>query len=70
MRQGGGNVLARVVKGAAQCILEYYGKDDLAKVIQYTTSEKDGFCMTQSNNLKSKYTVPDIAELRNLLYSQ
>ena len=33
MRQEGGNILARVVKGAAQCILEYYGKDDLAKVI-------------------------------------
>ena len=33
MREGGGNVSARVVMGAAKGILEYYGKDDLAKLI-------------------------------------
>ena len=33
VREGGGNVSARVVMGAAQDTLEYYGKDDLAKLI-------------------------------------
>ena len=31
--EGGGNISARVVMGAAQGILKYYGKEDLADLI-------------------------------------
>ena len=33
VRKGGGNVSARLVMGAAQGILEYYGKEDLAELV-------------------------------------
>ena len=33
VREGGRNISVRVVLGAAQGILEYYGKEDLAKLI-------------------------------------
>ena len=50
VQEGCGNISVRVVLGAAQGILEYYGKEELGKLINrhcmgIFTSQKDEFCM-------------------------
>ena len=68
VREGGGNISARVVMGAAQGILEYYGKEDLAKLINrqwaYSLLKRTNFVRHKATTSKSKYTLADFAELK------
>lgn len=69
VREGGGNISARVVTGAAQGILEYYGKEDLAKLINrhwtYSLLKRMNFVQRKVTTSKSKYTLAYFAELKN-----
>ena len=56
--------MARVVKGAAQGILEYHGKDDLAKLINIPLLKRMDFVRRKATISKGKDTVPDFAELK------
>lgn len=67
IREGGGNILARIV--AAQGILEYHSKEDLAKLINrhwvYSLLERMNFVQCKAMTSKSNYTLADFELLRN-----
>ena len=54
--------------GAAQGILEYYGKEDLAKLINrhrvYSLLKRMNFVRRKATTSKSKYGLADFAELK------
>ena len=64
---GGGIVSARVVMGTAQGILEYYGKEDVAKLINrhwaYSPLKWMNFVWCKATTAKSKYSPLDFADL-------
>ena len=68
VREGGGSISARVVMGAAQGILKYYGKEDLAELINrqwaYSLLKRMKFVRRKATTSKSKYTFADFAELK------
>ena len=73
IREGGGNISARVVMGAAQGILEYYGKEDLAGLVNrqwaYSLLKRMKFVRRKATTSKSKYTVTDFAELKKSFFA-
>ena len=68
VRVGGGIVSARVVMGAAQGILEYYGKEDVAKLVNrhwaYSLLKRMNFVCRKATTAKSKYSPSDFADLK------
>ena len=70
---GGGIVSARVAMGAAQGILEYYGKEDVAKLVNrhwaYSLLKQMNFVRHKATTAKSKFSPSDFADLRTLFCS-
>lgn len=60
--------------GAAKGILEYYGKEDLAKLINrqwaYSLLKRMNSVRRKATTSKSKYTIADFAELKKSFCSQ
>ena len=60
--------MARVVMGCAKGILEYYDKEDLAKLINrhwaYSLLQRMDFVRRKATTSKSKYTVDDFADVK------
>ena len=67
VREGSGNISARVVMGGAQDNLEYYGKDFAKLLIDtwaYSLLKRMNFVRRKVTTSKSKYALADFAEIK------
>ena len=68
MRVGGEIVSVRVAMGTAQGILEYYGKEDVAKLVNrhwaYSLLKQMNFVWCKATTAKSKFSPSDFADLK------